>query len=110
MMILPVQAEADMAAALFWELRNFLKKAVQAGKRPNGVRVGVIAFYKAQVALLRETFQRLEVASGEPGLAHEVQSNLTLVRNRMDWIFISACLKKLRGNLDSYSACHRIVA
>ncbi|KAK9867986.1 hypothetical protein WJX84_009523 [Apatococcus fuscideae] len=66
-------AEADMAAALFWELRNFLKKAVQAGKRPNGVRVGVIAFYKAQVALLRETFQRLEVASEEPGLAHEVQ-------------------------------------
>ncbi len=63
-----------MAAALFWELRSFLTKAMEAGRQVSGVKVGVITFYKAQVKLLRETFQRLEAESGAAGLFAEVGS------------------------------------
>ena len=67
-----MQAEAQMAAALFWELRNFLLDAFQMGRKPNGVKVGIITFYKAQVDLIRDTFKQLEIQSGTPGLYAEV--------------------------------------
>lgn len=67
-----MQAEAQMAAALFWELRSFLMEAFQKGRKPNGVKVGIITFYKAQVDLIRDTFKQLENQSGTPGLYAEV--------------------------------------
>lgn len=47
------QAEADLAAALFLELRTRLLAAHAAGRRAAPTSVGVITFYKAQVPLLR---------------------------------------------------------
>ena len=51
------QAEADLAAALFQELRTFLL----AGKAPPAktYTVGVITPYKQQAAVLRRTFREL---------------------------------------------------
>lgn len=43
------QAEADLAAALFLELRTCLLAAHSAGRKATPTSVGVITFYKAQV-------------------------------------------------------------
>ena len=52
-----LQAEADLAAALFQELRLFLL----SGKAPadKSYSVGVITPYKQQAAVLRRTFREL---------------------------------------------------
>ena len=58
------QVEADLAAALFKELRDFLiekhQKALQEGKpSPRPVRVGVLTPYRSQTKCLTDTFFRL---------------------------------------------------
>ena len=63
------QAEAELAAALFVELRHVLCTAASKGKSPGRIAVGVITFYRAQVLQLRETFQALagDAAAAEVG-------------------------------------------
>jgi hypothetical protein len=55
------QAEAELAACLFFELRSFLIKLTQqdAAKLPRPVSVGVITPYREQRKLLRDTFVRV---------------------------------------------------
>lgn len=56
------QAEADLAAALFWELRTVLvaaaRKAGPGAPPPVRVAVGVITPYRQQARCLRDTFAR----------------------------------------------------
>ena len=67
-----LQAEADLAAALFQELRLFLL----AGKAPvnRTYSVGVITPYKQQAAVLRRTFRELagDEAAAEVGLVYRI--------------------------------------
>lgn len=63
-----LQVEADLAAALCWELHAFQAKqaelAMAEGKPTEGgarppLKIGVITPYKKQVQVLRATFSRL---------------------------------------------------
>jgi hypothetical protein len=47
------QEEAELAAALFAELRAVLLRAAAEGRLKRGCAVGVITFYKAQARLSR---------------------------------------------------------
>ena len=58
-----MQAEADLAAALFWELRSVMVAAARAAPpgapAPARVAVGVITPYRQQALCLRDTFARM---------------------------------------------------
>ena len=55
-----LQAEADLAACLFWEVRSFLEEAAARGRPlPAPLQVGVVTPYKQQKACLQETFKAL---------------------------------------------------
>ncbi|KAK9824183.1 hypothetical protein WJX72_008399 [[Myrmecia] bisecta] len=52
------QEEADLAAALFWELRQCLVEAAKQGPMQR-VAVGVVTPYREQVKCMRDTFKRV---------------------------------------------------
>ena len=55
-----LQAEADLAACLFWEVRSFLEGAAARGRPLQApLQVGVVTPYKQQKACLQETFKAL---------------------------------------------------
>jgi hypothetical protein len=53
------QLEADLAAALFQELRTVLVAQAASGRVTPRVSVGVITPYRQQRRVLRETFERV---------------------------------------------------
>jgi hypothetical protein len=66
-----MQAEADLAAALFQELRTFMLSDKASDK---AYTVGVITPYKQQAAVLRRTFRQLvgEAAAAEVRRCHVI--------------------------------------
>jgi hypothetical protein len=67
--LVALQAEAELAACLFVELRSFLIDQTRRGVKVQTTRVGVITFYKQQVDVLRRAFEHI----AGPEIASEVK-------------------------------------
>ena len=87
-----LQAEADLAAALFQELRLFLLSGSKQAPADKTYSVGVITPYKQQAAVLRRTFR--ELAGDEA--ASEVRSGFSQGRVRMKVIVRVRTRAKIR--------------
>ncbi|GAX75224.1 hypothetical protein CEUSTIGMA_g2668.t1 [Chlamydomonas eustigma] len=99
-------AEAEMAAALFLELKCEVevqeRKAVEAGKpKPPPVQVGIISPYRAQKELIRDLFSRVFGSESSPPVRIETVDSFQ--GKQLDVIILS-CVRTSAGVSETLSS------